>query len=84
MNLTFKDLLTIAIIFLLGCSGPVTRLRNTSKNIEYTEIVQIVDNLIYLAEQAALFGDSCVTKHCNNPVAVKRELKSRDRRFKLT
>lgn len=85
-KITQKILIFSLFLSQAGCSGPVTRLRNVSENTVRTEIIQTADRLIYLAEQEAMSGETQIVKRFDFSVdlaALKRELKSRDKRFKI-
>ncbi len=79
-----KIVFVITGILLLGCTGPVTNLRNMSISTELKGQDEIISDLLYKASLASMYGKREIITRIEkdqDPINLKRKIKRIDRRF---
>lgn len=79
-----KIFFAISGVLLVGCSGPVTNLRNLSVSTELRQQEEIVSDLLYKASQVSMYGKREVIARFETGQdlsTLKRKVKRIDRRF---
>jgi hypothetical protein len=79
-----KIVFIISGILLLGCTGPVTNLRNMSISTELKGQDEMVSHLLYKASKVSMYGKRELTmrfEEGQDLSKLKRKVKRIDRRF---
>ena len=71
-----KIVFIISGILLLGCTGPVTNLRNMSISTELKGQDEIVSHLLYKADQVSMYGKRELTMRLKKDRTLVAETKS--------